>query len=292
MLKIIKKYWDILGGAISGIILSIVVHWELVKIQLIYSVIILILVLIGLFKVMLLKYNEVHGSKEKIDHHNAIDKLVDNQKPIKAIRFSQHPTQDGEELGNLIIETTKGSKQMLKWVKKNKGALVSCLVALLGLLELIFNWLGTYLPFELGFNVVGVLITTIGLIISVLTTGFGSVQFKEAIAQLKDQLNGDKTDLDQINSIKYLERQVLAYSKEVASIEKNIEDLNKKYIHTLEDVKTCQSLGLNLDETTYKEYEEYKAEYKSLQDKLNSKNGALQIYKNKLEQLKASVEAN
>lgn len=292
MLKIIKKYWDILGGAISGIILSIVVHWELVKIQLIYSVIILILVLIGLFKVMLLKYNEVHGSKEKIDHHNAIDKLVDNQKPIKAIRFSQHPTQDGEELGNLIIETTKGSKQMLKWVKKNKGALVSCLVALLGLLELIFNWLGTYLPFELGFNVVGILITTIGIVISVLTTGFGSVQFKEAIAQLKDQLNGDKTDLDQINSIKYLERQVLAYGKEVAIIEKNIEDLNKKYIHTLEDVKTCQSLGLNLDETTYKEYEEYKAEYKSLQDKLNSKNGALQIYKNKLEQLKASVEAN
>ena len=269
MLKIIKKYWDILGGTISGIILSIVVHWELVKIQLIYSVIILILVLIGLFKVMLLKYNEVHGSKEKIDHHNAIDKLVDNQKPIKAIRFSQHPTKDGEELGNLIIETTKGSKQMLKWVKKNKGALVSCLLALLGLLELIFNWLGTYLPFELGFNVVGILITTIGIVISVLTTGFGSVQFKEAIAQLKDQLNGDKTDLDQINSIKYLERQVLAYSKEVSSIEKNIEDLNKKYTHTLEDVKTCQSLGLNLDETTYKEYEEYKAEYKSLQDKLN-----------------------
>lgn len=292
MLKIIKKYWDILGGTISGIILSIVVHWELIKIQLIYSVIILILVLIGLFKVMLLKYNEVHHLKNQQNHNNALDKLVDNQKPMKAIRISQHPTKDGEELGNLIIETTKGSKQMLKWVKKNKGAIVSCLVAIVGLLELIFNWLGTYLPFELGFNIVGISITICGLVISVLTTGFGSVKFKEAIAQLKDQLNGDKTDLDQINSIKYLERQVLAYSKEVATIEKNIDELNKKYSHTLEDVRTCQTLGLNLDETTYKEYEEYKAQYKSLQDKLNSKNGALQTYKNKLDQLKASIENN
>lgn len=291
MLKIIKKYWDILGGTISGIILSIVVHWELEKIQLIYSVIILILVLIGLFKVILLKHNEDNHLKNQ-QTHTMLDKLVESQKPMKAIRFSQHPTNDGEELGNLIIETTKGSKKMLKWIKKNKGAIVSCLVALLGLLEIIFNWLGTYLPFELGFNVVGVLMTVIGLVISVLTTGFGSVQFKEAIAQLKDQLNGDKTDLDQINSIKYLERQVLTYSKEVTSIEKTIEDLNKKYIHTLEDVRTCQSLGLNLDETTYNEYEKYKAEYKTLQDKLNSKNGALQIYRNKLEQLQTNIQAD
>ena len=65
------------------------------------------LVLIGMFKVVIIKYKEVHHLPNE-QEHNAIDKLIDNQKPMKAIRFSQHPTQDGEELGKLIIETTNG----------------------------------------------------------------------------------------------------------------------------------------------------------------------------------------
>lgn len=293
MLKIIKKYIDILGGIITAAILSLVANWELIKIQLIYSVIILMLVLIGMFKVVIAKYNEIHHLKKQRDS-SVVDKLIDNQKPMKAIRFSQKPTKDGEELGQLICETftKKGTvrKKMIKWIKRNKGALTSCLIAVIGLLELVFGWLVDYIPFPISFNVVGVAITVCALVVSVLTSGFGSTKFKEALAQLKDQLNGDKTDLDQINSIKYLERQVEIYNKEITALHKSIDDLAKTYKQVLEDVKTCQALGLNLDETTYVEYEKYKNENKGLQDKLASKKGALEIYLSKLNQIKPKEE--
>ena len=290
VLKIIKKYFDILGGIVSAIALSIAVDWELGDIQLIYSVIILMLVLIGMFKVVIIKYKEVHHLPHE-QEHNAIDKLIDNQKPMKAIRFSQHPTQDGEELGKLIIETTNGGwRHMLEWIKRNKGALISLLVTGIGILELVFNWCMEHISFGLNFNIIGIIIAVAGLTVAVLTSGFGSVSFKEALAQLTDQLNGDKTDLNHIKDIKYLERQVALYQKAVNTIEKEKEVLNKKYAKVLDDYRACQSLGLPLDETTRKQYEEYKVELKALQDKLSLKNAALETYNKKLTQLKESTK--
>lgn len=287
LIKVIKEHLDVLMGTFIGIISSIMVSWELTTIQLISSVIILILVLTGLFKVGFTYHLPTQKVKNKED---AINKMVDSQKPMKAIKIAQNPTKMGEELGELIIETTKGSKKMIKWIKNNKGALVSWLVAILGLLELIFNWLASFLPIEIGFNIIGVVITVGGFVIATLTSGFGSSSFKEALAQLKDQLNGDKTNLDEINSIKYLERQIITYTKAISTTEKEIENLKKEYANVIEDVKTCQHLGVNLDEETNRKYEEYKSKLNPLMEKLNSKNGALQTYKNKLEQVKSYIE--
>ena len=289
LIKVIKEHLDLIMGTLIGVVSAFLVKWELAMVQLISSVIILILVLTGLFKVGF-TYKAPKINKNKAQKEDALNKIVESQKPMKAIKIAQNPTQMGEELGEAIIETMKGSKKMIKWIKNNKGAIVSWLVAILGLLELIFNWLGDLLPTEIGFNIVGVVITVVGFVVATLTSGFGSTQFKEALAQLKDQLNGDKTDLDEINSIKYLERQILAYNKAISSTEKEIDSLNKEYANVIEDVKTCRHLGVNLDEETNTKYEEYNAKLKPLTEKLNSKQGALQTYKNKLEQVKLYIE--
>ena len=52
MKKIIKDYWDIILGALTGYAAAALVRFKLEKVQLVYSIIILILVSIGVFKII------------------------------------------------------------------------------------------------------------------------------------------------------------------------------------------------------------------------------------------------
>ena len=249
-------------------------------IQLGYSIILLILVIIGLFR-FFFKKND--SKKEK----DIIDKTLERHRITKAIHIAENPCQEGEELGELVIETINGGKQIMKWISKNKGAIISTLIFIIAVLEGVFNFLCQYLPFDLGFNVISIALTVAGGAVGAFTSGFGSVKFKELIAQVKDQLNGDTTDLSDIESIKYLERQITIYEKSTQSVENEIEKLNKEYSNAISDYNTCQRLGLVLDEETNAKYSEYYQKYQELQRKLNEKSSALNKYKQKLEQLKA-----
>lgn len=279
-MQTLKNNWDVLGGTIIGIICSFVVGWEIDKIQLVYSIIILILVIIGLFRFF---FKKSSSKKEK----DIIDKTLNANKITKAIHIAENPCQEGEELGELVIETINGGKKIMNWINKNKGAIISTLAFILAILENIFNFLYQYLPFDLGFNVVSIALTVVGGAIAVFTSGYGSVKFKEIIAQVKDQLNGDTTDLSDIESLKYLERQIAIYEKATQSVENEIEKLNKEYANAISDYNACQRLGLVLDEETNLKYSEYYQKYNELQRKLNEKSSALNKYKQKLEQLKA-----
>lgn len=272
----LKKYWDVFSGTFIGIIYSFLVKWDLNQIQLAYSIIILILVIIGFFRFFI-------KNKSKKD---IIDKTLNTQKFSKAINIAENPCQEGEELGELVVETISGGKKMIKWISKNKGALVSALLIVLSVVEGIFEFIYQYLPFDLGFNVISIALTVVGGVVGILTSGFGSVKFKELIAQVKDQLNGDKTDLTDIESIKYLERQIAIYEKSTQLVEGEIEKLNKEYASAISDYNTCQRLGLALDEEASSKYTEYYQKYQDLQRKLNEKSSALNKYKSKLEQLK------
>ena len=121
MKDLIKRYWDIFGGTLCGIGLSYLVHWQLNQIQVIYSVIILILVCIGLFKVVKNNLDKRYYRKKII-----VDKIVENQKPMKAIKMANEPTSTGEELGLALIDTMKGGKLLMKKIKN------------------IFVWIGKY----------------------------------------------------------------------------------------------------------------------------------------------------
>ena len=52
MFEIIKKYWDIFGGIATAIGLSIIAKLQLETVQLYYSIVILALVCIGVFRVL------------------------------------------------------------------------------------------------------------------------------------------------------------------------------------------------------------------------------------------------
>ena len=128
MKDLIKRYWDILGGTITGLFLSIIAKWKLDSIQLIYTEIILILVCIGLFKVLKNGIDNFTKGRKKI----VVDKLVENQKPMKAITLANEPTKTGEELGEVLIDTMKGGKKLMKKIKD------------------IFVWIGKYWQQLLG----------------------------------------------------------------------------------------------------------------------------------------------
>lgn len=278
-MQTLKNYWEVFGGTIIGIAYSFIVEWKSEMIQLGYSIIILILVIIGLFRFF---FKRNSNKKEK----DIIDKTLNANKITKAIHIAENPCQEGEQLGELVIETIHGGKKMIKWISKNKGAIISTLVFIVAILESIFEFLYQYLPFELGFNIVSVALTVAGGAVGVLTSGFGSVKFKELIAQVKDQLNGDTTDLSDIESLKYLERQITIYEKSTQSVENEIEKLNKEYASAISDYNSCQRLGLVLDDESNARYTEYFQKYNELQRKLNEKSSALNKYKQKLEQLK------
>ena len=87
--EFLKKYWDIFGGVLTGLTLSLVAHFELNTIQLYTSIIILCLVSIGVLRII----------KQKTERKKTIiDSVIDHQKPVRAINMAQNPTQDGEEL--------------------------------------------------------------------------------------------------------------------------------------------------------------------------------------------------
>ena len=287
MLRSFKNFLEILCCIIIGLGIGFLSHWQNETIQMIYSTLILILLLIGFIKVVISpkEYDKQKKNIIKEKDSNLIKFIIKKQKPIKAIELSQNPTQDGEILGEIFLETMKGGKRIMRWLKSNKGAIISGLTILLGLLESVFDFLYQYIPFDFGFNFVGIVITLIGGISAILTSGLGSTKFKEAIAQLKDQLNGDTTDLQYISSVKYIERQIMTYEKSVLTIEKDIEALSKKYAKTISEYTTCSTLGLPFDEEVVNSYNSYQNELEELTKQLNSKNSALQTYRNKLAQL-------
>lgn len=112
MVNLIRRYWDIFSGTIFGLALSAIVSFKIEKIQLIYSVIILVLLCIGLFKVVKTSIEKSMKRKKII-----IDKIVENQKPMKAIIMAQNPTKQGEELAEVLIDTMKGGKKIMKKIK-------------------------------------------------------------------------------------------------------------------------------------------------------------------------------
>lgn len=116
----LKNTLQILGCVALGILISFLSHWENEIIQTIYSTLILIFLLIGFLKVLKSpnKENERNNQTRNKDNNiNLIDLVVNQQKPLKAIELSQNPTQGGEELGEIFLETMKGGKKKMEKIK-------------------------------------------------------------------------------------------------------------------------------------------------------------------------------
>lgn len=189
MLKLIKKYWDILGGTVMGLIISFIAKWQLEKMQLAYTTIILILVCIGLLKVV----------KSSYENKNVLDRVVEKQSPVRAVKMAQNPTQEGEELGELMIETMKGSKKTMTKIKNffkrvwgNKFTLLNITFNLLAVAivdYLVFSeylmrfnfFVENQLAFKIGIPVLSVMYLSLDIFTTVSKYGW------ETLLELKDK---------------------------------------------------------------------------------------------------------
>lgn len=197
-MNLLKKYWDIIGGIFTGITLSVAVSFKLEKIQLLYSIIILILVSIGVFKV-------IRQSIEKKNRKETpIDVIVNGQKSVKAVNLAQYPTQDGEELGNLLLNLWKGLKGFMKKLKelfdKFKGFILALALMILSIVEMCGGVINQLFDGKLTIN--GVEVLPIITLICAVIVGCKSNSFtKEQWLKIKELFKTDKNDLI-VNEIK------------------------------------------------------------------------------------------
>jgi hypothetical protein len=187
MLRVLKKYWDIFGGLVVGILMAVFAEFKLEKIQLYYSIIILILLSIGFFRMIRQTVNE--NRKER---HTVIDTMLDGQRAVKAVRMAQNPTMDGEVLGYATIKLWEGLKMIIKKVKKLfdkfKGIALAVALGIVALVEGYGGFINELCGGVLMVNGVEVLplVTFVAsLIVGIISNGWTKEQKEQINALLK-----------------------------------------------------------------------------------------------------------
>jgi hypothetical protein len=129
-----RKYWDLIGGIIAGVALAVLARFELHAVQLYYSVIILLLVSVGFFRII-----RQSVEKQRDKRRSLPDKVVDALKPVKAISLAQNPLEEGERLGGQILSLIERIKEKMEKVKvffdKFKGYMLTIALAVLTAVE-------------------------------------------------------------------------------------------------------------------------------------------------------------
>ena len=193
MWDLVKKYWDIFGGIVIGVLMTVFARCELQKIQLCYSIIILILLSIGFLRMIKQTVNEHRETR-----HTVIDTMVDGQQAVKAVSIAQNPTKDGEVLGYAIIKLWEGLKKIMKKIKelfdKFKGIVLSVALGALTIVEsyggYINEWCGGTLTFK-GVDVIPLVAFVASLVVGIISNGWT----KEQKAKIKAFLKSGASDL-------------------------------------------------------------------------------------------------
>lgn len=239
MWTLIKKYWDIIGGILSGLILTVLAEFELDKVQLVYSVIILILVSIGIFRIIKQAIDKQKEKKEKERAHNVIDSMVDSQKSVKAIRLAQEPTKDGERIGELLLKLWGGIKTTMNKIKeffgKFKGYILTIALAILTIVEMCGGFINSLFGGVLTVNGIEILpLITLGCttIVGILSNGYTAEQ-REKIKALFSKSTTNELVTEEIKkTIKEKSAQLAQFNKllstkehELTNIESELETL-------------------------------------------------------------------
>lgn len=226
-----KKYWDIISGVAAGISMAVLANFELTKIQLCYSIIILILVSIGVFR--FIKQSTDKNKKER--KHTLIDDMVDNQPPVKSISLAQDPTKEGERVGELLLTTMVGGRKAMKKIKelwdKYKGYLLSIALGVLTLVEDYGSYINAVFDGKLvlwGYEVVPVLTLVAAVAVGIISNGYtkdDKVKIKALLAVACDE----KLVHDEIKkTIKSDKEQLAEFKKTLANEEKELLELEKQ----------------------------------------------------------------
>lgn len=230
--NLIKRYWDIFGGVITGLALTIIAQFKLEKVQLYYSIIILLLVSIGCLRIIKQTIEKQREKKPKKRKHNIIDDMVDTQKPVKAISLAAHPTREGEKLGKLIIDTLKGVKRVMKklkeWFDKFKGYILTIALGILTIIEMCGGYINDLLGDALTIRGVEVLpIITLGcaIIVGLISNGFTKEQREKIKALFAPSTTNELVITEIKKTIKDDEAKLKLWNKDLAYKENELATL-------------------------------------------------------------------
>lgn len=294
MWELIKKYWDIIIGAACAVVISIIARFEIEKIQLCYSIIILILVCIGIMRVI---KREVEKKKEK--RHSIIDNIVDAQSTLKAISLAQQPTREGEKIGNLIIIFWGGLKKTMykfkTFLDKFKGIILAIALGILSIVEMCGGFINTLFGEALtikGVEIIPLITLVAAVTVGIISNGYTKEQ-KEKIKALFTKSTSEtlvleeikKTIKDKTAQLKKFNQVLSTQMHELANFESELETLTntrnakqemfnmKPQLATAEDVQLANNAVVDCQakiEDKKAEIEKTKATIETLTTTINA----------------------
>ena len=303
-MKLLKKYWDIIGGTLTGVLLAVVAKFELTTVQLFYSIIILILVSIGVFKIVKQAIENQLKKKPRERKHNILDDMVEAQRPVKAISLATQPLKEGEKLGNLILITMRGAKRAMKKLKelfdKFKGYILTIALGILTIMEMCGGFINDLCGDALTINGIKLVpIITLGctIVVGLVSNGYTKEQrdkikalFQKSttnelvLAEIKKSIKENELKLKEFNKI------LIAKDTELATLEAQLEGAKNTHeakqemfkmvpqLATAEDVQLAANEVVNINAKIV----EKKAEIESTQKSINNLTTTINALKNQL----------
>lgn len=293
MWDLVEKYWDLIIGFIVGLGLSVMAHSNSETVRMLYSVIILVLACMGLFRFIRQSIDKRRAKHRANREHNLLDGMVDNLITVKAISLAQEPTKVGENAGKLFIKILEVKKDIMKGLKqffdKYKGYLLTIVLGVLTVVEHYGGYINEICKGSLtvkGVEVLPIVTLVCTILVGILSNGYTKEQ-KEKIkalfsrsstnelvhAEIKKKLKENSNKLSQFNKI------LSTKETELENLKSELEGLENSYnakgemytmtpqLATEEDVKLALNAVMDcrvkIDNKTA-EIEEYKATVSNL----------------------------
>lgn len=233
MIEFLKKYWDILGGVAAAVGLTVVAEFELEQVQLYYSITILVLVSIGVFRILKQAFEKQRNKKER--KHNIIDSMVDVQKSVKAISLAQSPTREGERIGELIIKFLEVAKKAMGKIKtffdKFKGYMLTIALAVLTVIEMCGGFINTLFGGALivgDIEILPVVTLACTAIVGIISNGFTKEQREKIKALFSKSTTNELVKEEIKKTIKEKSAQLLQFNKILATKQHELANLNSE----------------------------------------------------------------
>ena len=233
-MRFIRRYWDIIGGILAGAAITAVAQFELDIVQLCYSIIILMIVCIGIFRII---KQEVDKRRHNERGRTVVDAIVDGQKPIKALNIAQEPTKEGEKLGIKIIELWRIITPIMEKIKtffsRFKGYILTTALAILTIVEMCGGYLNTLCGGVLtvkGIEVLPLVTLACTTVVGILSNGYTKEQ-NEKVKELFSKSNTNELVHEEIKkTIREKSGELTKYNKllttqnhELANLESELE---------------------------------------------------------------------
>ena len=244
MWEVVKKYWDIILGMLTGFALSVFADGNIDQIQLCSSVVILLLISIGFFRIVKQSIDKQKKKKPIESEHNLIYNIVDHQKPVQAISLAQDPTKVGEEAGKKFIKFMEVIKKIMKklaeFFDKFKGYILTISLAVLTVIEMCSGFInglaGGVLTIE-GIEILPIITFALTTVVGIISNGYS----KEDAAKIKAVLNKKsavnetikveikKSIKSETEAINNLNKSLKTAQRDITEIDSEIEALKNTY---------------------------------------------------------------